>query len=289
MHILVHGGAGGDPTEPIDRQAVLDAAVDDGLATETPLDAVAAAVRRLEDSPRFNAGTGGTMQTDGVHRSDAGVMTSDGAIGAVCNVTGIQNPVDLAVAVQAHTPHILLGPAGALELAAHLGIDTDYDLSTEQLAARFESENVPGDFADQLAFVTERFDAPPESDERDTVGAVATDGETLAAATSTGGRWLALMGRIGDVPQVGSGYYASPRGAVSTTGNGEGIAQVTLARLVERHLHQGSGIERAVVDAMATFERETDATAGVIAIDADGAIATAYNSTRMQTAAGSSP
>lgn len=285
MHVLVHGGAGGAPREPHDRQAVLDRAVDDALETDTPQDAVVAAVTVLERSPRFNAGRGGTMQTDGHHRSDAGVMTSDGAVGAVCNVTGVLEPVALAVAVKARTPHVLLGPAGAMALAEHLGIDTDADLGTDRLAERFAAADVPAGFPAELAFVADRFGA--HDDERDTVGAVATDGETLAAATSTGGRWLALRGRIGDVPQVGSGFFAAPAGAVSTTGAGEAIARTTLARLVERELAAGRDAQTAVTTAMATFERTTGETAGAIALDPRGGIGTAFNGSRMQTAAGS--
>lgn len=286
MHVLVHGGAGDVPREPRRRQAVLDEAVEDGLVADSPQAAVVAAVNRLERSPRFNAGRGGTIQTDGQHRSDAGVMTSDGAVGAVCNVSGVLNPVDLAVAVKDRTPHILLGPGGALDLAEQLGIETGVDLSTERLSERFDAAEVPEDFAGQLEFVSSRFDGVDEFAERDTVGAVATDGKRLAAATSTGGRWLALKARIGDVPQVGCGYYCSEVGAISTTGNGEAIAQTTLARLVERHLAGGVDAQEAVHEAMATFERETDATAGVIAIDETGTFATAFNSSRMQTAAG---
>ncbi len=286
MQVFVHGGAGGAPREPLERQGVLDEAVEAGLTTDSPQEAVVAAVNRLERSPRFNAGRGSTIQTDGIHRCDAGVMRSDGSIGAVCNVTGILHPVDLAVAVKEDTPHILLGPEGAMALAEHLGMVTDTDLGTERLRERFTDAEVPDDFAGQLDFVAERFDADDEDAERDTVGAVATDGEELAAATSTGGRWLALRARVGDVPQVGSGYYCSELGAVSTTGNGEAIAQTTLARLVERHIAAGMDAQEAVYEAMATFERETGATAGVIAIDADGSIGSAYNSSRMQTAAG---
>lgn len=287
MHVLVHGGAGGVPDEPRDRQAVLDEAVEVGLAAESPTEAVRVAVNRLERSPRFNAGRGGTVQTDGQFRSDAGVMTSDGAAGAVCNVTGVLNPIDLATAVKEQTPHVLLGPAGAMELADHLGIDAGVDLGTDRMRERFEDAGVPAGFSEELAFVSDTFDSADESVERDTVGAVATDGETLAAATSTGGRWLALRGRVGDVPQIGCGFFCSSAGAVSTTGNGEAIAKTTLARLVERRLAAGADVETATVEAMATFEHETDATAGLIAIDADGEIATAFNSSRMQTAAGS--
>lgn len=214
-------------------------------------------------------------------------MTSDGEIGAVCNITGVLNPVELAEAVKHHTPHILLGPVGALSLAEHLGIDTDSELGTDRLAERFDDAEVPDDFAGQLEFVNERFGEDEEDTERDTVGAVATDGNRFAAATSTGGRWLALQGRIGDVPQVGCGYYASEVAAVSTTGAGEAIAQTTLARLVERHIEAGLDAQDAAFEAMATFERETNATAGLIALDEAGTIATAFNSSRMQTAAGS--
>jgi len=57
--------------------------------------------------------------------------------------------------------------------------------------------------------------------DHDTVGAVATDGETFAAATSTGGRSFALAGRVGDVPQVGSGFFCTEAGGASATGAGE--------------------------------------------------------------------
>lgn len=286
MQVLVHGGAGGQPSAPAPRQAVLDEAVAAALGATTPSEAVVEAVTVLERSARFNAGIGATVQSDGRHRTDAGIMTDDGAIGAVCGVTGVATPVELAAHVRDDTPHVMLGPAGAQPLADHLGLGTDADLSTPRRRDRFEAAGVPDEFDGQLAYVNERF-GTVEGD-RDTVGAVAHNGETLAAATSTGGRWLALRGRIGDVPQVGCGFHCTSDGAVSTTGNGEAIVRERLAASVTRRLADGQGPQAAAIEAVAALEAHTDATAGVIALDRTGQVGTAYNSARMQTAVGRS-
>jgi beta-aspartyl-peptidase (threonine type) len=117
----------------------------------------------------------------------------------------------------------------------------------------------------------------------DTVGAVATDGETVAAVTSTGGRWCALAGRVGDVPQVGAGFYAANGVAASATGAGEAIARFGLARrAVERvgDLPPQLAADRAI-DA---FERATDEQAGLILLDTAEQTGSAYNSAEMLTA-----
>jgi beta-aspartyl-peptidase (threonine type) len=59
---------------------------------------------------------------------------------------------------------------------------------------------------------------------------------SLAAATSTGGIPAKMAGRVGDSPLVGSGAYADDTaGAVSTTGHGESLMKVCLAKdVVER-------------------------------------------------------
>ncbi len=288
MHVLAHGGAGGPPRGTTERQAVIDDAVTHGLEGSNPLDAVVRAVNILEDSPRFNAGRGGTLQTDGRQRMDAGVMTSDGRVGAVCNVPGVVRTVDLARFVHSETPHILLGPEGARAVGDHLGVDLNVDLITEKQQSRFDELDIPGDFEGQLGFVNERFGLPTTDDVAlDTVGAVATDGDRLAAATSTGGRWVALAGRIGDVPQVGGGFFCSEVAAVSTTGSGEDIARATLAREVERLIADGFSPQVATIEAVAEFEGRTDGSAGVIAIDRDGEIGSAYNTAAMQTAVAS--
>src|SRR5437870_10230505 len=64
-----------------------------------------------------------------------------------------------------------------------------------------------------------------------TVGAAAVDrGGHVAAATSTGGTFLKLPGRIGDSAVIGAGTYADDTaGAASATGQGVAIIRIALA------------------------------------------------------------
>jgi beta-aspartyl-peptidase (threonine type) len=322
MQVIVHGGAGGVPDDPDPRQAVLDDAAAAGTDAATPLAAVEAAVRTLESSPRFNAGVGACAQSDGILRTDAGVMTSDRAAGAACSMPGVEAAVSVARAVCENTPHVLLSGVHAVDFAASRGLDTEVDLWTESTRERFADADVPdGDIGAQARWVAETFggatadpdadqedagadggvdgraDAPPGKDhdtdeetssssdlrDHDTVGAVARDGERFAAATSTGGRWLALAGRVGDVPQVGSGFYCSPAGGASATGAGEDIARVTLSRRAVRHLEAGLDAQAAADRAIAEFGELTGSSAGVIVCD-DAGTGSAFNTDGMQTA-----
>ncbi|MFB6255734.1 MAG: isoaspartyl peptidase/L-asparaginase [Haloplanus sp.] len=286
MRIIVHGGAGAGTglTRPTpERRAVLDAAASDGVAEATPLSAVETALRRLEADERFNAGRGGAMQSDGVVRVDAGVMTSDRAVGAVANVPGVEAAVSAARAVAAETPHVCLAGEHAAALAADFGIETGLDLTTERTRKRFADADPPaGSPRAHLDWLRERFGRSKVHD-HDTVGAVAGDGPRFAAATSTGGRWFALAGRVGDVPQVGSGLLCTPAGGASATGAGEDIARVTLAKRAVDHLAAGAPADRAASLAIDTFETVTDSTAGVIVCGPDGTGA-ARNSESMQVA-----
>ncbi|WP_255170370.1 isoaspartyl peptidase/L-asparaginase [Natrononativus amylolyticus] len=300
MQVIVHGGAGGEPEEPEARLDVLEEAANVGAGESTPVDAVEAAVTVLESSPRFNAGVGGAVQSDGVIRTDAGIMTDDRSVGAVCSMPGVEHAVSAARVVMEETPHVFLAGERAVALAESYGVETDVDLWSERTREKWDALEPPaGGPRSQLEWIREEFGrtdpggrsgesaaTPGVGDEmdHDTVGAVAFDGEALAAATSTGGRWLALAGRVGDVPQVGSGYYCSPAAGVSATGAGEDIARVTLSRRVARHVERGLSAQAATDLAIEEFAELTGSTAGVIAIDARGTLGSSYNSAMMQTA-----
>lgn len=280
MEILVHGGAGSSPQEPATRQAVLDEAARDGAAAPDPASAVVDAVTILEDSPRFNAGVGGAVQSDGRIRTDAGIMTGDGSAGAVCGMLGVANAAQVANAVRTRTPHVLLCGEHAERFADEIGVPTDVDCWSDRRREQWHEEGLEdASYGEQLETVRDRF-----GDGADTVGAVATDGSAVAAATSTGGRWLALAGRVGDVPQIGCGFFASSAGAVSTTGAGEGIAKVTMARLAERELAEHGDPQLAAERALDAFSSRAAGTAGLIVISQDGERASAYSSELMQTA-----
>ncbi|MFC4357410.1 isoaspartyl peptidase/L-asparaginase [Halobium salinum] len=278
MQVIVHGGAGSDPDEPEPRQAVLDEAAREGTSTATPLDAVEAALNVLEADDRFNAGYGGAVQADGVVRTDAGVMTSDRSVGAAASMAGVRDAVSAARVVLEETPHVFVAGDHAVDLAADFGVDTGVDLLTDESEARWADAEPPeGGPKRHLQWLREVWGG------HDTVGAVARSGEEFAAATSTGGRWFALAGRVGDVPQVGSGFYAAPAGAASATGFGEDIARVTLTRRAVRHLESGCDAQRAADRAVAEFAELTGGEAGLIVLDADGGAGSAFNSDGMQT------
>jgi len=301
MRVIVHGGAGGRPDDPEPRQTTLDEAVDAGAAETDPVDAVEAAVRVLESDTRFNAGTGGAVQSDGVVRTDAGVMTSDREAGAAASMPGVEAAVSVARAVMEDTPHVLLNGVHAVDFAADVGVDVERDLWSEDTRERWDDldDHPEGSPTEHLDWIRDKFgETDPGGQERgdgtgeaggyekdhDTVGAVAFDGDKLAAATSTGGRWLALAGRVGDVPQIGSGFYAAPAGAASATGAGEDIAKTTLTRRAVRHLENGLGAQAAADRAIDEFGELTGSSAGVIVLDSDGEYGEAFNSEAMQTA-----
>jgi isoaspartyl peptidase/L-asparaginase-like protein (Ntn-hydrolase superfamily) len=297
MNVIVHGGAGTVPDEPEPRQAVLDDAAEAGAGEADVLDAVEAAVRVLESSPRFNAGVGSAVQSDGEIRTDAGVMTSDREAGAVCSMEGVEHAVSAARVVLAETPHVLVSGEHAVEVAADYGVETGVDLRSDDTRERWaDLDGRPeGSPRDHLDWLRERFggnpddpDDPDNPKDHDTVGAVASDGEAFAAATSTGGRWLALAGRVGDVPQIGSGFFAAPAGGASATGAGEDIAKTTLSRRAVRHLESGHGAQAAADRAIEEFGELTGSSAGIIVLDGDGDAGSAFNSDGMQTADASS-
>jgi len=300
MRVIVHGGAGSAPDEPDPRQAVLDEAAETGAAESSVVDAVEEATRILESSPRFNAGVGGAVQSDGAIRTDAGLMTGDREAGAVCSMPGVEHAVSAARVVMDETPHVLVSGDHAVELAADFGVETDVDLWSEETREEWaDLDSTPeGTPSEHLDWLAEKFGGSPDDTDQsqdgnpkdhDTVGAVAYDPETdeFAAATSTGGRWLALAGRVGDVPQIGSGFFAAPAGAASATGAGEDIAKATLTRRAVRHLESGDDAQTAADRAVAEFAELTGSSAGVIVLDGDGNAGSAFNSEAMQTAVSS--
>ena len=303
MRVIAHGGAGTPPEEPADRQTALDEAAAAGAAAATPTDAVVATLRALESDPRFNAGVGGAVQSDGYVRTDAGLMTDDREVGAVAGMPGVEHAVDVARVVKEQTPHVLVTGVHAVDLAAAAGVDTGVDLRTDETDRRWADVDAPdGDPLVHADRVRERFGdrlaAAPDTDvdseaetngrdhnhDHDTVGAVATDGDRVAAATSTGGRWLALAGRVGDVPQVGSGFYCTPAGGASATGAGEDIARTTLSRRAVDRLADGADAQAAAEAAIDAFGDLVEGSAGVILVTPDGDAGAAYDSEAMQTA-----
>jgi beta-aspartyl-peptidase (threonine type) len=123
-------------------------------------------------------------------------------------------------------------------------------------------------------------------DEHGTVGASACDSlGRLAAATSTGGYFNKLPGRVGDSPLIGCGTYADERVGVSCTGNGEHIIRMTLARLIA-YLYQELGSpQEACNRALEQFDATVGGEVGIIMVDRLGQPALAKNSRNMPSCA----
>lgn len=255
--LIVHGGAGHEPTDGrAELREGLLAATRAGWAVLAAggraLDAVEAAVRTLEDHPRFNAGRGSVLTTDGGVEMDASIMEGDELrCGAVAAVDRVPNPVTLARRVLDDGRHVLLVGEGALLFARERGLP-------ECEPAALVTERQRQRLAQRLAV--------PEGS---TVGAAALDRHgTAAAATSTGGILGKRRGRVGDSALIGCGTYAdSSLGAVSCTGDGEAIIRVVLARRVLDYLKEADDPDYAARVAMDLLVEEGRGAGGLVLVD----------------------
>ncbi|QJE02429.1 L-asparaginase [Massilia forsythiae] len=263
--IVVHGGVG-SPRDFDDgcSDAARRAAGELALSADA-LEAAIAAVTALEDDGRFNAGSGAVLGLDGATvELDASIMDTRGRLGAVACVQNVANPVLLARAV-ADTPHWLLAGDGANRFAAAIGHPSHHDISERQRQAHRtllkelagSVPKMPG--VSNGAFLRFwNYQTPlqlPDSAACDTVGAVvrAPDGH-FAVASSTGGSAPALLGRVGDTPIIGAGFYAGPAGAVAATGIGEHIVRHLLASRVYGWIEDGMPLEQALRRGIGLFD-----------------------------------
>jgi L-asparaginase/beta-aspartyl-peptidase (threonine type) len=274
--IVTHGGAGAPNAHTDGAQRAADLASDALRAGASALEAAIQATMALEDDPRFNAGTGSNLRADGaLIEMDAAVMTGDGRSGAVGCVRGVRHPVRVAEAVL-DTPHLLVVGEGAERLARKIGLPP-YDPTTDE--AKLKLERAKARLAEghrvggwSAAELRERwnYDAAISESFGSTVGAVAraADG-SFAVAASTGGTILMLLGRVGDTPLLGCGFYAGPAGAVAATGTGEEIVKRFLSKAVYDRLAAGDSAEQACAWGVAQLPAEV--VVGVIAVGVDSA------------------
>lgn len=266
--LIIHGGAGSS-LENKGGLALIRKSLYAVIETVYPqlvqgISAVAAVTqgcRLLEDEPRFNAGTGSVLQSDGQIRMSAGLM--DGALqsfSGVINVSRVKNPIDLAHALQTAQDRIL-SDLGAAELARELQLPI-YNPLTDQRLQEWQAERHEN-FQRKMANVLAE---PPG---RGTIGVVALDCEgRLAAGTSTGGKGFERIGRVSDSPMP-AGNYATPEAAISCTGIGEDIIDEGFSVRVVVRLIDGMPLLRVLEKSFAeASQRQRDF--GAIAIDAEG-------------------
>lgn len=306
ISIVVHGGAGFIPDEAIPAaRAGCAAAARAGFAellsaSDVPstdasaaVRAVEAAVRVLEDNPRFNAGIGSCLTRAGTVELDGLIMDGRGLqAGAATGITRVKHPVSLARAIMQHSPHVFLSGPATDAFGERFGLEmvANDAFITPLRRAQLEQFLASGASIASLSPPSAAVSSPHVG--HDTVGAVACDAYgNVAAATSTGGLTGKWTGRVGDTPVIGSGGYADNAvGAVSTTGTGEYIMRYCLAHRVLQAVARekdagGTGdaaATRAVASTLAHMrDRMADPGEGVICVTPGGDIGIAHSSLRM--------
>lgn len=270
--LALHGGAGAvsgrDYAATEQHLGELAGDCDRRLARgDSALDVVDHAVYELETSGLYVAGRGSAPNTAGHVELDASIMDGPSReAGAVAALRDFVSPVRVARGVMEKTPHVMLAGHGALEFGRKHGFEEVQNPAAYYVLPVGVSDEDLQDIA------------------HGTVGAVALDRSGgLAAATSTGGTFGKLHGRIGDTPMIGPGTWADENIAISCTGTGEHIIRAGGATAIAFRYRSGVPLADAIREMLDEVKR-LGGDAGVIALTRSGEIAMPYNSEGMKRA-----
>ncbi|MDJ0700507.1 MAG: isoaspartyl peptidase/L-asparaginase [Woeseiaceae bacterium] len=268
----LHGGAGArrgrDYATAESHMQELASKAGERLASgDSALDVVEYAVARMETSGLYVAGRGSAPNTAGHVELDASIMNgADRRAGAVASIRDVENPVCVARRVMEMTPHVMLSGKGANVFALTQGFEEVADPASHYVLP----VGVDAGEVDDMS--------------HGTVGAVALDaGGNLAAATSTGGTFGKMQGRVGDTPIIGSGTWADGEVAVSCTGTGEFFIRTGAAISVAHYVRAGASLRDAIDEVLGDV-RELGGDGGIIAVTRAGRIEMVYNSEGMKRA-----
>jgi L-asparaginase len=276
--LIIHGGAGsslkGKGGADAVRQLlyqILDEVyplLQEGATAEA---AVVRGCELLENEPRFNAGTGSVLQSDGQIRMSASLMSGAAQrLSGVINVSRIKNPIQLAQFLQ-DSPDRILSDYGAALLTHELQMPLHDPLTDLRLQEWIQERQ--GNFDKAMAgVIAEQELLTPSNAGRGTIGVVALDNQgRLAAGTSTGGKGFERIGRVSD-SAMPAGNYATAEAAISCTGIGEDIIDECFAARVVVRVTDGLSLQQSLDKSLReAMTRNRDF--GAIGIDHTGAIA----------------
>lgn len=276
--LIIHGGAGSSLKAKGGIEAVrrslyqiieeVYSLLESGVSAN---EAVVRGCQMLEDDPRFNAGTGSVLQSDGQIRMSASLMDGTSqSFSGVINVSRVKNPIDLAIALQT-SPDRVLSDYGAAELARELQIPS-YNGLTELRLQEWIRERQDNFQRTMAGVVADAELVETSNARRGTIGVVALDTQGfLSVGTSTGGKGFERIGRVSD-SAMPAGNYATKYAAVSCTGIGEDIIDECLAARVVVRVTDGLSLKEAMHRSFAEAQ-EHKRNFGAIALDANGTIA----------------
>lgn len=267
--LVIHGGAWNiPPQEKKAHEKALGKALAIGRKMleegKSALDAVEEAVFCMEESGVFDAGKGAVLNNEKKPQLDAAIMKGDLSLGSVAAVSTVCHPVRLARKVMEETPHCLLVGKGAEAFALQQGFKP---CAFEEMVSTREKERYE-----------QGLDKP-----FGTVGAVALDKEgKVAAATSTGGTFKKMAGRVGDSPLVGCGTYAdNETGASSCTGHGESFMKIVAAKSACDLLATEETAQAAAEKVVNRVLERTGGKGGIILLRKDGDFGIAFSTPAM--------
>ncbi len=234
------------------------------------LDAIEHGINVVEADPKnTTVGRGGYPDRDGHLTLDACMMDQHGNAGSVACIEHIMHPISVARKVMEKTPHVMLVGGGALEFALSQGFKKE-DLLTDQAKAAY-----------QQWLGTSNYQPPISTDNHDTIGMIAMDGNgDLAGGCSTSGAAWKIHGRVGDSPLIGDGLYVDNEiGAATSTGLGEACIKVAGSFLIVELMRSGKSpaeacrlaIER-VLQKQPQYREVKDWLVGFVAINKKGEI-----------------
>jgi beta-aspartyl-peptidase (threonine type) len=285
LSLIVHGGAWDIPDAEVEahRSGCLHALKIGWKILHsggTAIDAVEQVIRTMENDPTFDAGYGSHLNLLGQVELDASIMSGKTLkCGAVAAVHRIRNPITLARLIMAESEHILFVGEGAERYAKENGIELckPGELNTKRELDRWAALQLRKNYKTKDAFHKRKRSS-------DTVGAVALDKDgNICAGTSTGGTMNKYPGRIGDSPLIGCGTYADNEvGGVSTTGWGEAMIKVVMAKTVIDLMDvNGGNPQEAAAKGIEILHHKVDGFGGVIVMNKHGKLGFAYNTSRM--------
>ncbi|PVG03159.1 L-asparaginase [Serendipita vermifera] len=305
------------------------------------MDAAIAAVESMENCPLFNCAKGAVFNVAGKNELDASIMLSKAPSThpeipstrrgfSATLLTQTKNPSQLVRGLYLRpdiAPHAFLsGSTAEVELGHHLlGTElvdpyyyfTEHRWREHRRGLGLPEEPLPCPNGTSRSTQISSALSPRNGElsiplldlvPTGTVGAVALDEQgCIAVVTSTGGKTNKLVGRIGDTPSMGSGFWAEEWASknriwkrllnfalqrqsvsrntkgVGVSGTGDGdyfIRQATCATLCTRMKLLGESMKRAANNVVADLQRD-GGIGGVVAVDTKGNVAFGINCSGM--------
>jgi L-asparaginase / beta-aspartyl-peptidase len=303
--IAVHGGAGVierknlTPEQDLAYRAALSEAIEIGARVLRDggdgIDAVERTAQYFEDNPLFNAGRGAAIDASGKATLDAAIMVGPSLkAGAVAGLQTTRHPISAARAVMEKTRHVFLIGDGADQFAREQGLEqvpNTYFLTARRwqiLEDVMKEEKLPippkPPGLNDNGPVRSGPNAALSPEARfGTIGIVVRDTKgVIVAGTSTGGLTGKRWGRVGDVPVIGAGTYATATCGVSGTGTGEYFIRLGVARAIcDKADSSGMSLQAAADAVMKKDLTALGGDGGVIVVNARGETVASMNTPGM--------